>query len=250
MSNFALRRGRGPVFPDLPPTLQPCPVLAAAPRPDAVRTALLSSLVYGLLAGGAIAIASLAGPSVLPPVLQPTRPDRVIELDGPPRPRPTVERTGPSSGGGGSGETAVARGLAPSHSEPEAPAEGLPTRDRSQELPGPARAGAGPEIPAAQPGSGSGQGVHDFTASAPAILRQVDPLYPELARRARVQGTVVLLMVVDEGGIPLEVRVLDGPPALRDAAIQAARQWRFEPARLDGRPVAASFRLTLNFRLK
>jgi protein TonB len=78
----------------------------------------------------------------------------------------------------------------------------------------------------------------------------VEPLYPDFARRARVQGTVVLMMVVDEQGVPIQVRALEGHAALQEAALQAARQWRFEPARLDGRPVSASFRLTLNFRLR
>lgn len=96
----------------------------------------------------------------------------------------------------------------------------------------------------------AGPVIHDFSMTGLAPLHRVDPLYPDFARRARIQGTVVLLMTVDERGVPLQVRALDGHPALQEAAMQAARQWRFEPARLDGRPVAASFRLTLNFRLR
>jgi protein TonB len=92
--------------------------------------------------------------------------------------------------------------------------------------------------------------IHDFTATAPAILRRVDPIYPDLARRAHVQGTVVLMMIVDDRGVPMQVNILDGPPALQEVALQAARQWRFEPALMDGHPVPASFRLTLNFRLR
>ena len=92
--------------------------------------------------------------------------------------------------------------------------------------------------------------VHDFTTVGLAVLRQVDPVYPEFARRARIQGPVVLLMTVDEQGQPIQVQVLEGHPVFREAATQAARQWRFEPARVDGRPVAASFRLTLKFSLR
>jgi protein TonB len=83
-----------------------------------------------------------------------------------------------------------------------------------------------------------------------AILHQVDPVYPELARRARIQGPVVLLMTVDEHGQPIQVQVLDGHPAFHEAAKQAARQWRFEPAQMNGRPVMAAFRLTLKFTLR
>jgi len=123
--------------------------------------------------------------------------------------------------------------------------------DCSHETPGVGPTLPGPTVPAPGPsGPGTSPQIHDFTASAPAILHRVDPFYPDLARRARVQGTVVLMMVVDERGVPMQVRVLDGPVALQDAALQAARQWRFEPAQMDGHPVAASFRLTLNFRLR
>jgi protein TonB len=83
-----------------------------------------------------------------------------------------------------------------------------------------------------------------------AVLRQVDPAYPDFARRARVQGTVVLLMTVDEAGRPLRVQVLEGHPVFHEAAVQAARQWRFEPARVDGQAVSAAFRLTLKFSLR
>ena len=141
---------------------------------------------------------------------------------------------------------------APTRADPVEPAAGLPTTDRHLESPG----GAGPALPGlAVPGSGAagpatGPVIHDFTATAPAILRRVDPIYPDLARRAHVQGTVVLMMIVDDRGVPMQVNVLDGPPALQEVALQAARQWRFEPALMDGHPVPASFRLTLNFRLR
>jgi protein TonB len=82
------------------------------------------------------------------------------------------------------------------------------------------------------------------------ILRQVDPLYPPFARMAHIQGAVVLLMTIDEQGIPADIQVIEGHMALLEEALRAARQWRFEPARADGRPVPATFKLTLNFRLK
>jgi protein TonB len=82
------------------------------------------------------------------------------------------------------------------------------------------------------------------------VVRKVEPSYPTLARLSRIQGTVVLLMTVDEAGLPTQVQVLEGHAALQDAAVRAARQWRFVPARLEGRPVVASFRLTLKFALR
>ncbi|WP_243304307.1 energy transducer TonB [Geothrix oryzisoli] len=250
MSNLALRRGRGPAFPDLPPTLQPHAVLASAPPSDTLRAAALSALTYFLLAGGAVIIASFGPKAVLVPVLPSAPPWRPVELDGPPRLRPSERVLSTVAGGAGSGTIAAPSG-APARADPEEAAAGLPTADRFSEVPAGGPALPGPVAPASgTAGPASGPVIHDFSATAPAILRRVDPIYPDLARRAHVQGTVVLLMVVDESGLPMQVRVLDGHPALQEAALHAARQWRFEPARMDGRVVAASFRLTLNFRLR
>jgi protein TonB len=92
--------------------------------------------------------------------------------------------------------------------------------------------------------------VQDFTSVGLTVLHQVNPAYPEFARHAHIQGAVVLKMTVDERGQPVQVLVLEGHPVFHEAATQAARQWRFEPARLDGRPVMASFQLTLKFSLR
>ncbi|HCZ33992.1 MAG TPA: hypothetical protein DHV93_11380 [Holophagaceae bacterium] len=250
MSNFAFRRGQGPAFPDLPPTLQPCAVLVAAPPSDTVRSSLLSALIYLLVLGGALAFASLT-PAVAVPPLPPTRPDRVIEFDGPPIQR-AVERLVAGARGGGDAVLPGVKAVIADRPDPVEPASGLPAVDRSHELqstgplvPGPAAtASSGPA------GTASSPVVHDFSMTGLIPVHRVDPSYPDFARRARVQGAVVLLMTVDEHGLPMQVSLLDGHPALREAALQAARQWRFEPARMDGRPVAASFRLTLNFRLR
>ena len=96
----------------------------------------------------------------------------------------------------------------------------------------------------------SGPVVHDFTATGLAVLRQVPPVYPDLARHARIEGPVLLRITVDEQGQPTLVEVLKGHTVFHAAARQAALQWRFAPARMDGRPVPASFQLTLNFRLR
>ncbi|MCM2249115.1 MAG: energy transducer TonB [Geothrix sp.] len=249
MSNFAFRRGRGPAFPDLPPTLQPCAVLAAAPPSDTVRSGLLSALIYLLVLGGALAFASLT-PAVAVPPLPPTRPDRVIEFEGPPVQR-IVERLVAGVRGGGDAALPGAKAVIADRQDPVEPASGLPTADRSHELqgagplvPGPVAAASGPA------GTASSPVVHDFSVTGLIPLHRVDPPYPDFARRARVQGAVVLLMTVDERGLPTQVSLVDGHPALREAALQAARQWRFEPARVDGQPVIATFKLTLKFSLR
>jgi periplasmic protein TonB len=64
------------------------------------------------------------------------------------------------------------------------------------------------------------------------------PVYPEQALKERVRGLVVLRVLVSETGVPVEVQVERGARAdLTAAAIAAARQWRFEPARKGGRAV-------------
>ena len=63
------------------------------------------------------------------------------------------------------------------------------------------------------------------------------PVYPEQALRKRVRGLVVLRVLVSEKGEPVEVRVEKGRAGLTEAAVEAVRHWRFEPATKAGTPV-------------
>jgi protein TonB len=63
------------------------------------------------------------------------------------------------------------------------------------------------------------------------------PIYPEEALRKRVRGLVVLRVLVSEKGEPLEIRVESGKAPLKKAAVEAVRQWRFQPGRWKGVPV-------------
>lgn len=64
------------------------------------------------------------------------------------------------------------------------------------------------------------------------------PIYPEKALKDRVRGAVVVKVLVSETGVPLKAEVEKGVHKdLDDAAVEAALQWRFEPARKGGRPV-------------
>lgn len=86
---------------------------------------------------------------------------------------------------------------------------------------------------------------------APRVIHRVDPSYPPDARAARVQGIVIVEVIVDETGMVREAHVLKGLPyGLEQAALDAVRQWRFEPATKDGQPVAVAMNLTINFRLE
>lgn len=85
----------------------------------------------------------------------------------------------------------------------------------------------------------------------PEPIHQPQPRYTEVARRANVQGVVVLQATIDERGNVTDVRVLRGlPMGLDQAAIDAVRMWRYKPATLHGRPVKVYFSLTVNFQLQ
>ena len=85
----------------------------------------------------------------------------------------------------------------------------------------------------------------------PQRVHYVAPEYTELARRARIEGPVILQTVIDVNGNVQDVKVLRGLNfGLTDSAVAAVKQWRFEPATLNDRPVAVYYNLTVNFTLQ
>ncbi len=104
------------------------------------------------------------------------------------------------------------------------------------------------------PGSGGGTGGGVFQVgggvSAPRALFTPDPEYSEEARRAKHEGTVVLWLVVGPDGRPRDLRVLRSLGlGLDEKAMDAVRQWRFEPARKNGTPVAVRVNVEVDFKL-
>ena len=81
------------------------------------------------------------------------------------------------------------------------------------------------------------------------LIRQVTPVYPSLARQARIQGTVLLEAVIAKNGSIENLRVLSGHPMLSPAAIEAVKQWRYRPYSLNGEPVEVETQITVNFTL-
>jgi periplasmic protein TonB len=81
------------------------------------------------------------------------------------------------------------------------------------------------------------------------VLRRVQPPYPAIAKQARVQGQVQVQIGISETGAVTDVTLLSGHPLLRDAALQAAKQWAFIPTELNGQRVRAIGLLTFNFKL-
>jgi protein TonB len=81
------------------------------------------------------------------------------------------------------------------------------------------------------------------------LLHRVQPLYPPLARQARIQGTVVLRAMIGKDGRIEDLQVVSGHPLLAPAAIEAVRQWRYRPYALNGEPVQVETEITVNFVL-
>jgi len=81
------------------------------------------------------------------------------------------------------------------------------------------------------------------------IIHRVMPEYPELARRAGVQGTVVLETVVSAEGAVTQLKSVSGPEALSQAAMDAVRWWRYEPYSVNGRPATVETTVAIDFRL-
>ena len=84
----------------------------------------------------------------------------------------------------------------------------------------------------------------------PKLARRVEPVYPEIARQARVEGVVILEATTDVYGRVTAVRVLRSIPLLDEAAVDAVRQWVYEPLVVNGRPRAVTFTVTVRFVLK
>lgn len=79
--------------------------------------------------------------------------------------------------------------------------------------------------------------------------RPAPPPYPPMAKIARIQGTVVVEVVVGRDGVPIQAYALEGPIQLRDTAINYVLNWRFQPCEINGCTSLSRFRLTMPFTL-
>jgi protein TonB len=80
-------------------------------------------------------------------------------------------------------------------------------------------------------------------------ITKVDPGYPAAAKQARQAGSVAVEVTISEQGIVTSARALSGPMLLRNAAVAAARAWKFRPSTLGGVPVTTSTTIVFNFKL-
>jgi len=108
--------------------------------------------------------------------------------------------------------------------------------------------------PGVGPGSGGGIGGGAYKigggVSAPVPVYRPEPEYSEEARKAKWQGAVLLQLVVDENGVPQDIKVIRSLGlGLDQKAIEAVQKWRFKPGQKDGKAVPVSANIEVNFRL-
>lgn len=237
----------------------------------AVHCAVLSAVIVASF----LHVEPLAGPPPAPepllinPLLDVSFPRQGASVPGPPPPR-------------GEAET-----LASAHQKPttaEEPPDVVQPQEVSQEIPQPESGidengpgtGSTPGFPIGSPfgvdggaglgGWGPGNGptgvlaglpvpdeprVLSSEVSPPKRVFYVQPVYPEAARAARAEGTVILEVVVGRTGAVEEARVLKSSPLFDTAAVEAVKRWKYEPALLGGsKPVRVFMTVRVEFRLK
>lgn len=107
---------------------------------------------------------------------------------------------------------------------------------------------AGPPPTAAEP---TGPIYVGGDVQAPVKVNAPQPQYTEIARKARIQGVVIVQAIIDKEGSVQNVKVLKGlPMGLDQAAVEAIKSWKFKPATLNGKPVTVYYNLTVNFTLQ
>ncbi len=84
----------------------------------------------------------------------------------------------------------------------------------------------------------------------PELLSSVPPAYPLLAKKYKVEGDVTVQANIDASGNVVHMKVVSGPVLLHQAAMDALRQWKYQPAKLNDQPVPMQIRVTIKFRIR
>ena len=87
------------------------------------------------------------------------------------------------------------------------------------------------------------------SVQAAKMVRQVLPVYPAIAKTAHISGTVVLHAIIGKDGTIQDLQYISGPPLLMHAAMDAVRQWRYQPTLLNGEPVEVDTTISVVFTL-
>jgi protein TonB len=82
------------------------------------------------------------------------------------------------------------------------------------------------------------------------LLSSIAPAYPQMARNQRVSGDVKIDALIDASGRVSAMKIISGPALLHQAAQDAVRQWKYQPATLNGQPVPMHLTVTVQFKLQ
>ena len=107
--------------------------------------------------------------------------------------------------------------------------------------------GSGPMLPAPPPSIS--RAIRTSSMLEGNLIRRVEPVYPPLARSARIQGQVILVAIISKAGTIEKLHALSGHPMLVPAAVDAVSQWRYRPYILNSEPVEVETQITVNFTL-
>lgn len=231
-----------------------------------------------MFAFSAAAHAALAAALVVPPLFatpEPPEPDGFVHIahvpvltsDAPVRETVVFLRKG--NGGGAaappSRATKARSDDRPRLTQPTDPTDVLPAHTGEEpQLPfeewgersEPSHPGRGWGDEAANDGGFPCEGCSITSANAPGVappvaIETISPVYPEIARRAHVEGVVVVEAIIGTDGAVRDARVLQGASVLLDsAALEAVRHWRYRPARIGERPVAVYLSVAVTFSLR
>ncbi len=204
----------------------------------------------------ALFIIPLAADVVLP-IVQVSLPDYVRAAAVPPPPPVAIRPASTPSSALRPDSAPLAPTTAPSAITPETAAPsaviGPPGVETSNGLPpdaGGLSTGLPPSIPPPPvPAKPAGPVRAGDLPIAPHKVVDARPIYPEIARAARVEGTVVMEAVLDPSGRVTQLRIIKSVPLLDQAAAEAVRQWRYSPSTYGGHPVSVLMTITIRFTL-
>jgi protein TonB len=214
----------------------------------------ISSLLHAALALAVVVVPILAG-GQLPAPASGVRVFFVEPMVIPPPPPPPP--------------AAAARATRPRTEPPAAPSLTVPLATPERVVPEAVDLGAASAEPGGVEGGVPGgvvggivEGLPEAAAPTPQLVRvggsireptkvkHVNPVYPEVAARAMVQGNVVVELQVSTEGRVTQARVLQGIPLLDEAALAAVRQWVYTPPLVDGVPVRLIMTVTVRFKVR
>lgn len=128
-------------------------------------------------------------------------------------------------------------------SEPVARQRAVVQNNQAEKAPNPSANAANSEKPAAS------REMMQVGSLVDMATKKVNPMYPPVAKTARISGVVKVEVIIGEDGKVAEVRNAAGPEMLRRAATDAVKRWQFKPVTRDGQPVRASGFVNFNFTL-